>query len=167
MHQQASHSDLAVTASLHSREACEQKDCELHDPKPQKFNQMGQFSWLHSTTPNPQHWSWTIHPLKREWQQCGKQFNPHLTQRPSLAGFRLSSYYNWLPGSSSVVILCYVEFSEACPWAANLLFTTQNTAVPVAVDNHSSPRGGSSGRCRGILHIKGIKALSRGLETWF
>lgn len=32
----------------------------------------------------------------------------------------------------SVVILCYVEFSGACPWAANLLFTTQSTAVPAA-----------------------------------
>lgn len=32
----------------------------------------------------------------------------------------------------SVVILCHVKYSKACPWAANLLLTTRSTTVPAA-----------------------------------
>jgi len=35
------------------------------------------------------------------------------------------------------------------------------------VDNHLPSGGRSSGRHSDILHIKGIKALNKGLETWF
>lgn len=110
-----------------------EQDYELRDHKPQQHNQMDQFNWLHSTIPNPQRWLWTTHPLKNQGQSSVESNSTHIS--PSGHLWQGLDFLHTLTGSleaPSVVILCYMEFSEAYPWAASLLFTTQSTTVPAA-----------------------------------
>lgn len=118
--------------------------------KPHQCSQMDQFNWLHITRDIPQHCVDNPSPTKTVTEQCGKQFNPHLTRCPSLAGLGLSSYYNWLPGSSlsGYPLLCgifrslslgsqssvhHLEHCSACSWWITIHLPEEEARVDAVV----------------------------------